>query len=163
MGVRKATSIHYNYEEKVYFDECGWENFDYGGATRTHFRFRDSYKTGEYKHAGRPDSYRPDIDEAWAHGNKAHTTANFAGIVCISGPDPLCRGHECDETRSGHELWRTDGTVEGTTRMEDINPGEKSSSPSDMASFGSYLCFAATSFEHGRELWRTSRNYSWHC
>ena len=152
----KATSIHYNYEEKVYFDECGWENFDYGGATRTHFRFRDSYKTGEYKHAGRPDSYRPDIDDAWAHGNKAHTTANFAGIVCISGPDPLCRGHECDETRSGHELWRTDGTVEGTTRVEDINPGEKSSSPSDMASFGSYLYFAATSFEHGRELWRTT-------
>merc|ERR1711871_952767 len=152
----KATSIHYNYEEKVYFDECGWQNYDYGGATRTHFRFRDSYKTGEYKHAGRPDSYRPDIDDAWAHGNKAHTTANFAGIVCISGPDPLCRGHECDQTRSGHELWRTDGTAEGTTRVEDINPGEKSSSPSDMASFGSYLYFAATSLEHGRELWRTT-------
>merc|ERR1711871_323338 len=154
----KATSIHDNYEDKAYYDRCGWDGYDYGGKTRTHFRFRDSYKTGEYKHAGSPDSYRPGIDELWAHGVEDHTTSEFAGIVCIRSKDPLCRGHECHEMRSGHELWRTDGTVEWTTRIDDINPGYLSSRPSDLVSFGPCLYFAATKLGEGRELWRTKGN-----
>merc|ERR1711871_284465 len=154
----KATSIHDNYEDKAYYDRCGWDGYDYGGKTRTHFRFRDSYKTGVYQHAGSPDSYRPGIDELWAHGVEDHTTSEFAGIVCIRSKDPLCRGHECHEMRSGHELWRTDGTVEGTTRIDDINPGYLSSRPSDLVSFGPYLYFAATKLGEGCELWRTKGN-----
>ena len=36
------------YEDKVYFDQCGWVGYDYGSDTRLHFRFSDSHVTGEY-------------------------------------------------------------------------------------------------------------------
>ncbi|KAJ1405678.1 hypothetical protein B484DRAFT_214121 [Ochromonadaceae sp. CCMP2298] len=56
---------------------------------------------------------------------------------------------------AGRELWRTDGTVEGTLRVDDIFSGGTGSNPTYLASFGDYLYFAATSASEGRELWRT--------
>jgi ELWxxDGT repeat protein len=59
----------------------------------------------------------------------------------------------------GSELWTSDGTVEGTRLLRDINPG-----PPGAFSFGStpqfvttrgVLYFAADDGEHGPELWRT--------
>ena len=150
----KATNVHNFYEEKVYYDECGWDGYTHGAATRRYFRFRDSHVTGEYKHAGKPDSYRPDVDTSQNGGSLI--TNDFAGIVCIKGDNPACRGHECIDKVSGHELWRTDGTVEGTSRLDDIFPGATGSMPSDLiAGPGNFLYFAATNDRDGRELWKT--------
>ena len=52
------------------------------------------------------------------------------------------------------ELWRTDGTVAGTTRVADINPGSGSSNPGNLTVVGSNLYFSATTSESQTELWK---------
>ena len=163
----KSTNVEapvgsHGHEYKVYAQECGWSGLQWGGKTRVHFRFSDSHRTGAYKHAGKPDSYRPDIDDSIMKrkGLEGFLIDDFAGIVCIMGSvvepeDPLddasSQGHE----GVGKELWRTDGTVEGTMRIDDVYHGTQSSSPQFLTSFGNYLYFAATTSDEGRELWRT--------
>ena len=63
----------------------------------------------------------------------------------------------------GAELWRSDGTEEGTQRVADIFPGPESSDPQYLtpmtvtgAQAGTYLYFSATnSTLSGTELWRS--------
>ncbi|QSQ26176.1 hypothetical protein JY651_15115 [Pyxidicoccus parkwayensis] len=56
----------------------------------------------------------------------------------------------------GTELWRTDGTPDGTFLVADLSPGEGSSDPAllTLMSPSGPLLFAATTPETGRELWR---------
>ena len=69
-----------------------------------------------------------------------------------------------DDGVNGLELWRTDGTANGTFLVKDINPGLASgvafsSDPvsvdrfEDMLGVGDSLLFAANDGVHGRELW----------
>jgi ELWxxDGT repeat protein len=63
-----------------------------------------------------------------------------------------------DDGTSGRELWRTNGTTLGTTRVADINSGPDSSDPSEFTVFDGHLYFSAhESFDDGpdTELWRT--------
>ena len=55
----------------------------------------------------------------------------------------------------GRELWRTDGTPEGTVLVSDIRPGRASAKPEDLIAAGDYLFLTARDEEYGRELWRT--------
>ena len=55
----------------------------------------------------------------------------------------------------GLELWRTDGTAEGTVLVKDIRPGPRASKPEDLIAVAGQLYFSAIDGEHGRELWRT--------
>jgi len=182
-GFEMPSSVGYLKEQKSYYDQCGWTGYTWGGKSRKYFRFADSHLTGEYKHAGWPDSLRPGVDPLWAaaglpgnlkpgvdptwdyaattdnvyteRNSGVLTTSEFAGIVCVAGDHikpcttGTCRG------RAGEELWRTDGTAEGTVRLEDIYTGGVGSKPAYLTSFRSSLYFAATSTNHGRELWRT--------
>ncbi len=65
-----------------------------------------------------------------------------------------------EDIAHGMELWRTDGTVEGTKLIKDINPGSASSFPEFLAqtdrqlSDGRYI-FAADDGVNGKELWVT--------
>ena len=54
---------------------------------------------------------------------------------------------------SGLELWRTDGTDEGTSLVEDIRPGPEGSTPERLAVLGNILVFTADDGQHGREIW----------
>lgn len=58
-------------------------------------------------------------------------------------------------TNIGAELWRTDGTLAGTTLVGDVRPGGASSSPSNMERMGGHVYFSAIGTGVGRELWRT--------
>ncbi len=60
-----------------------------------------------------------------------------------------------DDGESGEELWRTDGTVEGTERVADLHPGPAPSNPRPWAAWGDRLYFSAWDAAHGRELWVT--------
>lgn len=58
-----------------------------------------------------------------------------------------------DQTH-GSELWRSDGTAEGTVMVADVAPGESSSGPNSFATLGTTLYFNATDDVHGTELWK---------
>lgn len=56
----------------------------------------------------------------------------------------------------GYELWKTDGTVSGTTLVKDINTdANQSSNISEMVSYGSYIYFGAGNNSQNKELWRS--------
>ena len=59
---------------------------------------------------------------------------------------------------TGNELWRTDGTLAGTTRVADINTnnmGAASSDPSNLFVVNGFVYFIANDGTTGRELFRT--------
>lgn len=53
----------------------------------------------------------------------------------------------------GTELWRSDGTPEGTRMVADVQPGPGSSSPLYITSIGDSVVFSAATAGFGRELW----------
>jgi len=53
----------------------------------------------------------------------------------------------------GRELWRSDGTSNGTKRVKDIRPGSAAGNPYSLAAIGSSLYFSADNGVNGRELW----------
>jgi ELWxxDGT repeat protein len=58
----------------------------------------------------------------------------------------------------GNELWRTDGSANGTVLVADIRPGAAGATTLDANSFaaiGSGVFFPADDGVHGNELWRT--------
>jgi ELWxxDGT repeat protein len=55
----------------------------------------------------------------------------------------------------GWELWRSDGTTDGTFLIQDIRSGVGSSDIGEMTEFDGLLYFVADDAIHGRELWRT--------
>ncbi|MFO0900713.1 MAG: ELWxxDGT repeat protein, partial [Pirellulales bacterium] len=55
----------------------------------------------------------------------------------------------------GRELWKSDGTSEGTVLVADVWPGSQGSDPETLRAVGDLLTFSATDPEHGRELWRS--------
>lgn len=56
----------------------------------------------------------------------------------------------------GNELWRTDGTEEGTWLIDDLCPGPCPSDPQPRAVLGDRLLFTADDGVHGAELWSTN-------
>ena len=54
---------------------------------------------------------------------------------------------------TGRELWKSDGTTAGTTRVTDIVPGAPSSCPANLLSVGKGVYFTATNARAGNELW----------
>jgi len=56
---------------------------------------------------------------------------------------------------NGRELWKTDGTTQGTSMLVDVNVGAGSSDPSSLVNVNGVIYFAAKNASDGRELWRT--------
>jgi len=56
---------------------------------------------------------------------------------------------------AGSELWASDGTAAGTTRVADIYVATDGSFPRDFARLGTKLFFRARDAAHGSELWST--------
>jgi ELWxxDGT repeat protein len=74
----------------------------------------------------------------------------FRDALFFSADDAFTPGLGFDR-----ELWRTDGTADGTTRVRDINPGKVPSIPGELTRLGELLIFKAGTAEQGGELWRS--------
>lgn len=57
--------------------------------------------------------------------------------------------------RNGTELWKSDGTLAGSTLVKDINPGTGSSNPTNLVGVGAMVFFSATTPSNGTEIWRS--------
>ncbi len=60
------------------------------------------------------------------------------------------------KTTTGNELWRTDGTANGTYQIKDIYAGTTSSVISSFFEFNGELFFSAKTLANGEELWKTN-------
>lgn len=60
-----------------------------------------------------------------------------------------------NDNSHGLELWKSDGTSQGTEMVMDIAPGAASAAPEQMTVFQNKLYFTANDQVHGRELWVT--------
>ena len=77
----------------------------------------------------------------------------FQGELYFKG----CTDFDC-------ELWKTDGSMAGTSRVADIWPGSVGSEPRAFTVMGSTLFFVATTGLEGTELWKSDgrkRALSW--
>jgi len=55
----------------------------------------------------------------------------------------------------GTELWRSDGTAEGTGLVADIAASSANADPASLVNVNGTLFFTATETTHGRELWKS--------
>ena len=60
-----------------------------------------------------------------------------------------------DDGVSGTELWKTDGTENGTVQVADVLPGPDASSPSDLTVIGNDLFFIAFDANGETDLWKS--------
>ena len=56
----------------------------------------------------------------------------------------------------GNELWKTDGTEDGTVMVKDINESAGGSFIYQYAPYKNIFFFTATDATHGRELWKSN-------
>jgi len=93
-----------------------------------------------------------------------NNNSNDDNIYFLNSTDDTLFFTAMTET-SGSELWKTDGTKDGTILIKDINPGTQSSIDIDGLQFFGYtsssiidsqLYFVANDGIHGNELWRSN-------
>lgn len=80
----------------------------------------------------------------------AHSAYDIAHYFCIAGNTLYFNGFTDD---IGSELWKTNGTPNGTKLVKDIYPGGFGSSPNNFVNVNGNVFFAAFDDTHGRELW----------
>jgi ELWxxDGT repeat protein len=93
--------------------------------------------------------YKFPTDSSW-HGHQSMTVVQPLGLAFFA-----FRTKE-----NGNELWKTDGTNDGTSMVKDIRPGKDHGlgdmyGGSTFGELGSKLYFIANDGTHGSELWRS--------
>lgn len=103
-------------------------------------------------------------DFMWTYDRRAISSASYSGLQPFRNATATMGGflyYACDDGQNGFELWKSDGTLGGTTLVRDINTGQNLESreghrrvPKDFLVIGSTLYFTAWGPE-GYELYKT--------
>jgi ELWxxDGT repeat protein len=90
-------------------------------------------------------------------GGAEHTQylKTFSGIsnLVLSGTTLF---FAADDGASGAELWKSNGTEEGTVRVKDIRTGSTGSSPELLTDVNGTLYFVANNGTNGKEVWKSN-------
>jgi ELWxxDGT repeat protein len=80
-------------------------------------------------------------------GSYPFLLANVNGTLFFVATTPM----------EGNELWKSDGTEDGTELIKDIFPGVglDSENPTELTNVNGILFFVANDGVHGRELWKS--------
>jgi ELWxxDGT repeat protein len=116
----------------------------YDGANNEGVSSPVSVMVNNQANNGIPNLVR-DINPGIYASNPSFLTKSGTSVVYFSAAD----------NAHGAEIWKTDGTANGTVMVKDINPGSDSSNPNGFISLGSVVYFTAFSNATGYELWKT--------
>jgi ELWxxDGT repeat protein len=103
-----------------------------------------------------PDLWKTDGTEAGTTIVKPRTIDTYQGVAAMESAaigDTLY--FVAHDAIAGTELYRTDGTSDGTQLVADINPGFPSSGIARMTPLGDEVFFHATDGVHGLEGWKS--------
>ncbi|MBX3740179.1 MAG: hypothetical protein KF712_04265 [Akkermansiaceae bacterium] len=89
--------------------------------------------------------------EAGPPGKEGFRSIALGGAVMLDG---VCH-FTADDGVHGTELWRSDGTAEGTRMVKDLLPGQASSKPQWLTVFKGEVWFAASDSTGNQRVWRT--------
>ena len=92
-------------------------------------------------------------DQTQVHELRSFDSLSLAQRAAGEAPLRLPILFRANDGEHGEELWRTDGTADGTALVVDLNPGLLSSTPRFLLQALGRTFFTATSPEHGAELW----------
>jgi ELWxxDGT repeat protein len=119
-----------------------WERLEFGQVASSHFAGDDGNGAGNelWRFGANASTLVRDLNpNGDADPREFSLLGNFTYFVATDGP-------------TGDELWRSDGTAAGTSRVADLKPGTAGSAPSYLTVFAGKLWFAADDGTHGCEL-----------
>lgn len=96
--------------------------------------------------------------------NTQTTPAMISSLSPRSGFSRVCRDlvvmnnvsyFSANDSTHGNELWRSDGSAEGTQLVKDIWPDHEGSNPCSLTPVNGTLFFTANDGKHGLELWKS--------
>ena len=116
----------------AYTEDHGRELWRSDGTTSGTYMLKDINPGSYDSFHWTPDVFHDEL--VIVHGDSLYFTADDGG-------------------QYGTELWRTNGTANGTELVIDIVPGSESSWPNRYFNFGDKLYFTSYSEERGRQLW----------
>ncbi|MBD3162651.1 MAG: hypothetical protein GF346_09790 [Candidatus Eisenbacteria bacterium] len=101
------------------------------------------------------------IEPWWTDGMATEILRDIDPGLASSLPEDFVRMGEhvyftADHPDFGRELWKTDGTTEGTAPLADLEPGPSGSNPQQLVDGFPYLYFTATESGRGREIYRAT-------
>jgi ELWxxDGT repeat protein len=101
---------------------------------------------------GAPVGAAPHLVADLNRGPNTEGETVFVGLSAAGLPILAFQGYDPDH---GAELWRSDGTPEGTFRLTDVCAGRCGADPRTIQAVGGRLYFTAVDGVSGRELWRS--------
>ena len=144
----------------TYYDECRTEKNSNGGVDysseydgscwarggrelwKTDGTQRGTVRVGDTNGGGGSG-----LSDSGMRGSNPRYLTVFSGALYYSATS---QGHA-----GGTELWKTDGTEGGASRVKDIWAGNYDGDPTFLTVCGGELYFSATTSASGRELWKT--------